>query len=66
MFHFGDNEADEEKRRGGSAFCGALRIWRGQLEKIRVEVDQALRRVDEGLDAFGLEAPKALSMVISQ
>lgn len=57
-FLFGDDATDEEERRGGMAFCGALRIWRGQLQKIK-ELNQALRRVVEGWDAFGPEVPKA-------
>jgi hypothetical protein len=61
-FLFADEAADEEERRGGMAFFGVLRIWRGQLEKIK-ELNQALRRVVEGWDAFGPEVPKAHSEV---
>ena len=36
-------------------FDGNLQKWRGQLEKLKVEVDQAFEIVDEGLISFGLE-----------
>lgn len=36
-------------------FDGNLRKWRGQLEKLKGEVDRAFEIVDEGLISFGLE-----------